>query len=213
MPEPAPDELAGGSARDPLRAPGWLRVAALVAVACLAGWVLVAQHLSADDPGSPEAGSPVAGPAPIRLVPSPAQRAVVLGSQPGLLGVRAVCLRAGPDHALSMGIDLVNGRLARTTLLAATRVAAVGEPTRGGTTLPARRTCDGRPAARDSLVMRPGGVVPLRVGLQATDLCGAGPVSVQVDVSFLGPGESPATQRLDLHPDPKELDVHACPGP
>ena len=155
----------------------------------------------------------MSGPAPIRLVPSPAPRAFVLGSQPGLLGVRTVCLRAGSDHALSMGVDLVNGRLARTTLLAATRVAAAGGPTRGGATLPAHRTCDGRPAARDSLVMRPGGVVPLRVGLQATDLCGAGPVSVQVDVSFLGPGESPATQRLDLHPDPHELDVHPCPGP
>jgi hypothetical protein len=29
-----------------------------------------------------------------------------------------------------------------------------------------------------------------------------------VDVSFLGPGERPATQRLDLHPN--QLDVAVC---
>jgi hypothetical protein len=58
--------------------------------------------------------------------------------------------------------------------------------------------------------MRPGGVVPLTVDLPDTDLCGARPVSVQVDVSFLGPGETPATQRLVLHPDPDELDVRVC---
>jgi hypothetical protein len=213
MAGPAPDELAGGSARDPFRAPRWLRAAALVAVTCLAGWVLVAQHPSTHDSGSRRPPGGVARPAPITLTPSPAQRAVVLGSQPGLLGVRAVCLLAGRDHALSLGVDLVNGRLARTTLLAVTRVVAVGDSARGGATLPARRTCEGRPAARDSLVMRPGGVVPLRVDLQGTDLCGERPVSVQVDVSFLGPGESPATQRLDLHPDPDELDVQACASP
>ena len=51
-------------------------------------------------------------------------------------------------------------------------------------------------------------VVPLRVQLHQQDVCGAGPVSVRVDVSFLGPGEQPVTQRLDLHP--IELDVAVC---
>lgn len=215
MSEPAPDELAGGSGRDPLGAPGWLRAAVLVAVAGLACWALVAgDGLRTPGTGPGRAPTAATGPRePATLGAVPTQRAVALGSQPGLLGVRAVCLRTGRENALSLGVDLVNGRLARTTLLAATRIASDGESVRGGATLPARRTCDGQLSARDSLVMRPGGVVPLRLSLQGRDLCGAGPVSVQVVVSFLGPGESPATQRLDLHPDPHELDVRACASP
>ena len=202
MSERATDELAGGSARDPLRAPGWLRVTALLAVACLAAWALLARH----DPAPPGA---TLG-APVRPGVVPAQRSVVLGSQPGLLGVHAMCVRTGRDHAVWLGVDLVNGRLARTTLLAVTRVARPGESTQGDATLPARRTCNGQPVKRDSLVMRPGGIVPMRIGLRQQDLCGARPVSVQVDVSFLGPGEQPAAQRLDLHP--AELDVAVCPS-
>lgn len=215
MAGPVPDELEGGSTRDPLRAPRWLRVATLLAVACVAGWVLVARDGPPVAVGHP-GGSPTPATSPRdadRVAAVPAQRAVVLGSQPGLLGVRAVCLRAGRDHGMSLGVDLVNGRLARTTLLAVTRVATAGDSARGGATLPAPRTCDGRAAVRDSLVMRPGGVVPLRIDLRGTDLCGGRPVSVQVDVSFLGPGESPATQHLDLHPDPDELAVQACGSP
>jgi len=210
MSERVPDELAGGSARDPVRAPGWLRAAALVAFLCLAGWVVVVH----DGPLTSGAGhgdisAPTAVPPAAALLGLlPAQRAVVLGSQPGLLGVRTMCVRGGRDHTVSLGVDLVNGRLARTTLLAATRVADDGVAMRGGATLPARRTCDGRRATRGSLVMDPGGVVPLKVQLQEQDVCGAGPVSVRVDVSFLGPGEQPATQRLDLPP--VELDVAVC---
>lgn len=197
----ASDEVAGGPARDPVRTPGWLRTAALVALACLTCWALVTR----DDRSSPPAGA--AEPTPLGHVAP--QRALVLGSQPGLLGVRATCILIGPDQAVALGVDLVNGRLARTTLLAVSRIGTGGGPTRGGAVLPARRTCHGRSTLRSSLVMRPGGIVPMRIRLRHQDLCGTRPVSVQVDVAFLGPGERPATQRLVLHP--TELDVAICP--
>ena len=211
MSEPAADDLAGGPTHDPVRVPGWLSAAALVAVTCLTGWVLLAHDEPTTGTGATDRSPPAAAPrAPAVLGMLPAQRAVVLGSQPGLLGVRTMCVRAGRDHAVSLGVDLVNGRLSRTTLLAASRVADDGGATRGGATLPARRSCDGRPARRESLVMEPGGVAPLRVRLREQDVCGARPVSVQVDLAFLGPGEQPATQRLTLHPN--ELDVAVCTG-
>src|SRR5689334_16957522 len=100
MSEPAPDELAGGSARDPLRTPGWLRLVGLVVLVGVSGWLLVAQHPATHDAGAHARHGQV-GPAPITLTPGPAQRAVVLGSQPGLLGVRAVCLRSGRDRSVS----------------------------------------------------------------------------------------------------------------
>jgi hypothetical protein len=209
MSAPAPDELAGGSARDPLRTPGWLRLAGLVALVGVCGWLVVRDGPPTSGAGPPGGRpTPVAEPGtPAALGLLPAQRAVLLGSQPGLLGVRSTCIRPGRDHAVTLGVDLVNGRLSRTTLLAATRVTDDGA-TRGGATLPARRTCAGRPATRASLVMEPGGVVPLRVRLREQDVCGTRAVSVQLDLAFLGPGEQPTTQRLALHP--RELDVAIC---
>jgi hypothetical protein len=205
MSAPAPDDLAGGPSRDPVRVPGWLRGAALVLLAGLAGWSLLSQ----DGPSALPTASQRSDSAPAAVLPP---RPLVLGSQPGLLGVRAVCVRADHEHDLWLGVDLVNGRLARTTLLAVTPVEGAGSAFGSEQVLPARRTCDRRRTARDSLVMFPGGTVPVRLRLPRADRCRAAPtpISVRVDVSFLGPGERPETQRLNLHPDPGEVDLVAC---
>jgi hypothetical protein len=202
MSAPVPDDLAGGPSRDPIRLPGWVRAVALVVLAGLAGWILVARG----DPPTPAAGHP----APSRADVLPTQRAVVLGSPPGLLGIRAVCVRRDRNGAW-LGVDLVNGRLARTTLLDVAPVAGAAGSAASEPVLPARRTCDRRPTATNSLVMLPGGIVPLQLRLRLPYGCGGAPASVPVDVSFLGPGERPETQRFNLHPDPGEL-AAACRG-
>jgi hypothetical protein len=204
MSSPAPDDLAGGPTREPVHPPRWLGAVALATLACVGCWVL----LTHDEPSTP------AGPAPAPSSPSAvaAQPAFALGSDPGLLGVRAVCVRSDRHRVLWLGVDLVNGRLARTTLLSVTPIGSAAASTATGAVLPAGRTCDRKPRVGDSLVMRPGGIVPLRLRLPGSDHCRAAPISVLVDVAFLGPGERPATQRLDLHPDPGEVDVLACRG-
>ena len=201
---PTSDELAGGSPRDPVRLPRAVKAVGLCAAVVLAGWLAVRGERPAAEDTNGEAAPTVSAPAAATTPP------VSFPSQPGSLGIDAVCARLD-QRRLSVAVDLTNGGLTRLTLLSASPVLPLGGLRPLAEVLPAKRTCEGRPPSRAGLVMRPGGVVPLRLHLQLpASGCQDGHV-VQVAVTYLGAGERPVTQRLTLLRALSDVDLAACP--
>lgn len=194
MSPPAPDELVGGSSREPTDPSGTrvLRVAVLLAVLAGAAWLAVrddaeplsagqgARQSSSDEPRQGEA-SVVAG----GSLPSP---------QPGPLTIHDFCLVRRTAQRLTVGVDLANGGPADLTVHRATATAVLGELRPMHVELPAASTCHGEPADQAEVVP-PGGGLSVRLTMPLPERCRT-PAVYQVAVSFVRGDEGRTTQQL-----------------
>ena len=202
MTEPAQDELHGGAERPPLRLPRSVRLVALVAVIALVAYLATRPHDDPEPAAVPHLSATPPAPADVDVDPPPL-------SQPGPFGLEAVCVETDHARRLTVLFDIRNGSLSRTTVLQVTPVLPIGGLRPASVRVGVREPCDPELAGGRDLLMRPRATVSVRLEFRLPRDCPA-PYPVEAEISFVGAGEVPRTQRLHLLNDLGALDFETC---
>jgi hypothetical protein len=200
-----PDELAGGTDRDPVRFPVWLRVVGVVLVV-LVGWFVLARTGDRDE--APPAARP--GPTGATAV-APTDPVTATGYPPieGPLRLAGdMCLDTGP-RSMTVQFQVENAGQAEVTVLSVSAHLPIGGLVPTGGEAPAGTYCGTDVDPATGTVLLPGDRLPVSLGFDLPPECPA-PYPVQADFALIETGSDPTTQRLHLLADLGGYDFRSC---